>query len=297
MTFMQLQYLLEIHKTGSISQASKSLMISQPNISLTLKALEKELGYPIFQRTRKGLIPTAQGTEVIEHATHICERYSLLTQPILQNTRTLRISSIAFTPTSNAFLRLFRESGGKRDITFSLTQERNHIEKLCNFTLEISIAVILRSYFHHYLDTVKKNGLSTEVIATLPGSICIGKGHPQYQNPSVRLDDLKDDILLDGFGASVSRALKKAGLADVKPENTVICNNTSTRNQLISQGLAYEVTYYNPAQEEYRYIPVDNLTYSLVITTNPLHPPMAEADRFIELLKEEVKAAGLSQCE
>ena len=93
MTFAQLQYLLEIYQAGSVSQAAKNLLVSQPSISLTLKALEEELGYPIFLRTRKGLVPTSQGAEVIDHATRICESYRLLTAPPAQRNTFVRISS------------------------------------------------------------------------------------------------------------------------------------------------------------------------------------------------------------
>ena len=114
MTFVQLQQLLEIHKTGSISQAAKNLFISQPSISLTLKSLEEELGFPIFLRTRKGLIPTLQGINVIDHAARICESYRLLTTPEPQKSTTLRISSVSFPPIHNSFLRLVEENRSRR---------------------------------------------------------------------------------------------------------------------------------------------------------------------------------------
>ena len=46
MTIQQLQYVLEISRTGSVSKAAKTLYLSQPNLSNAIKNLENELGIP-----------------------------------------------------------------------------------------------------------------------------------------------------------------------------------------------------------------------------------------------------------
>ena len=81
MTFPQLQYLLEIHRAGSITQAAKNLFVSQSSVSVALNAIETELGFPVFIRNRKGLVPTPQGVEAIAHAKRIVESYQLMTTP------------------------------------------------------------------------------------------------------------------------------------------------------------------------------------------------------------------------
>ena len=182
MTFVQLQQLLEIHRAASISQAAKNLFVSQPSISLTLKALEDELGFPIFLRTRKGLIPTLQGINVIDHAARICESYRLLTTPEMQKSTSLRISTISFPPIHSSFLRLVEENKSRRDITFSLTQENEAFEQLMNFALEIGFILKLSTTYLSFLDDIQKMGLHASVVATLPGAIRIGKGHPQFAN-------------------------------------------------------------------------------------------------------------------
>ena len=93
MTFAQLQYLLELHKTRSFSLAAKNLMISQPSLSLMLKSLEEELGHPIFLRTKNGLMPTEQGIDIINHAAKICESYRSMTTPNPTKTTSVRISA------------------------------------------------------------------------------------------------------------------------------------------------------------------------------------------------------------
>lgn len=298
MTFVQLQQLLEVHKTGSISQAAKNLFVSQPSISLTLKALEEELGFPIFLRTRKGLIPTIQGTDVIDHATRICESYRLLTTPEVKKSTSIRISSISFPPIGDSFLRLVEENKARRDISFSLTQAADSAELLLNFALEIGFVLKFDSRYLSYLDDIQSKGLQAKVIATLPAVIRIGKGHPQFDNPDVSPADFENDIMLDAYNASVSKGLLDAGITRIKPNHNIICAKFSVREELVRRGLAYDITFFMPKyanHQEFRYIPMEGLSYYLIALTNPLHPPVPEVDRFMEILEEELRAAGLSE--
>lgn len=296
MTFVQLQQLLEIHKTGSISQAAANLFVSQPSISLTLKALEDELGFPIFLRTRKGLIPTIQGTNVIDHAARICESYRLLTTPAVQKSYSMRISSVSFRPVQNSFLRLVEENKSRRDITFVLTQESDFANLLMNFALEIVFVLKLSTNYLSFLDDIQKKGLQANVVATLPGAIRIGKGHPQFANINATPADFEDDLLLDSPNATVSKGLLAGGITRIKPNYNIICGKYFVREELVRRGLAYDITFYFPSDiksEEFRYIPMEGLNYHLIAITNPLHPPVPELDRFMEILHEELHTAGL----
>lgn len=68
MNFEQLYYIINVAKLGSLSTASKKLHITQSALSQSITNLEKELGVQIFQRTRKGTVPTEAGINIIEKA-------------------------------------------------------------------------------------------------------------------------------------------------------------------------------------------------------------------------------------
>ena len=68
MNTVLLQYVVEVEKTGSITQAAANLYMEQPNLSKAIKTLEESLGAPIFKRTSKGVVPTARGRIFLEHA-------------------------------------------------------------------------------------------------------------------------------------------------------------------------------------------------------------------------------------
>ena len=71
MTIQQLQYVMEISRTGSVSKAAKTLFLSQPNLSNAIKNLENELGITIFERTPMGMQLTASGMKLAKKAASI----------------------------------------------------------------------------------------------------------------------------------------------------------------------------------------------------------------------------------
>jgi DNA-binding transcriptional LysR family regulator len=50
-----------IYKTGTLTGAAESLFISQPGVSLHLSSLEAYVGYKLFDRTGRKMVPTEKG--------------------------------------------------------------------------------------------------------------------------------------------------------------------------------------------------------------------------------------------
>ncbi len=69
----QLAQIIEIAKKKSVSEAARSLAISQSQLSHSLKSLEYQLGYPLFRRTYQGMIPTSRGKEILRIAHEILD--------------------------------------------------------------------------------------------------------------------------------------------------------------------------------------------------------------------------------
>ncbi len=71
MDLTHIKYAIEVDKTKSITRAAENLFMGQPNLSRSIRELEKSLGIKIFKRTSKGVIPTEQGEEFLDHARNI----------------------------------------------------------------------------------------------------------------------------------------------------------------------------------------------------------------------------------
>ncbi|PFD45331.1 hypothetical protein CN285_05095 [Bacillus cereus] len=74
MNIEQLQYVIKVAETRSISSSSELLHISQAGISMAISNLEKELGIKIFKRSRAGTIPTKEGEEIIRKAYEVVNK-------------------------------------------------------------------------------------------------------------------------------------------------------------------------------------------------------------------------------
>ena len=61
MTITQIECFIEAAKTGSFGKAGANLYISQQTISRQIKAMEQELGFPLFDRTKTGVFLTESG--------------------------------------------------------------------------------------------------------------------------------------------------------------------------------------------------------------------------------------------
>lgn len=63
-----LKYFVAAYEEGSITAAAKRSFIAQPSISTAIQSLEDTLGTRLFERTRKGLTPTADGEKLYPRA-------------------------------------------------------------------------------------------------------------------------------------------------------------------------------------------------------------------------------------
>ncbi|HCW80768.1 MAG TPA: LysR family transcriptional regulator, partial [Ruminococcaceae bacterium] len=77
MTLQQMKYFIAVADSGSISNAAKSLFISQPSLSEALKSLENETGLTLMVRTNRGVTLTPDGLEFLGYARQIAEQYKL----------------------------------------------------------------------------------------------------------------------------------------------------------------------------------------------------------------------------
>jgi DNA-binding transcriptional LysR family regulator len=65
----QIEIFYQVYKNNSATVAAQILSISQPSVSKTLKIIEKNIGYKLFERKGKKLVPTDEGDALFEHAT------------------------------------------------------------------------------------------------------------------------------------------------------------------------------------------------------------------------------------
>lgn len=75
MKIEEIRWMTELFKSGQISKTAETLFISQPALSQCLKRIEAELGFSLFERSNKGLIPTERGCLFYKTAMEITDNY------------------------------------------------------------------------------------------------------------------------------------------------------------------------------------------------------------------------------
>ena len=70
-TFKDLQNFVTCAHSKTLSEASEKLGMAQPSLSLGIKKIETELGYPLFFRSKEGVKLTPQGKNLLPEAKEV----------------------------------------------------------------------------------------------------------------------------------------------------------------------------------------------------------------------------------
>lgn len=95
MNTQHFRYALEVEKTGSITQAASNLFMSQPTLSKAIKDMEEAVGFTVFKRTSKGVVPTHRGLEFLAHARKIAAQVQKMEQALQREDSFHQLFSLA----------------------------------------------------------------------------------------------------------------------------------------------------------------------------------------------------------
>jgi DNA-binding transcriptional LysR family regulator len=76
---------LSIYREGSVSAAARSRHLTQSAVSQQLSALEEMIGAPLFQRTVRGMIPTARGRSLYDQVFESVDKLEQVSRGILKH--------------------------------------------------------------------------------------------------------------------------------------------------------------------------------------------------------------------
>jgi len=64
----QIRYFVAVAEEGNVGRAAQRLRIAQPPVSRQIRALEEEIGTPLFARTSRGMRLLPSGEAFLDHA-------------------------------------------------------------------------------------------------------------------------------------------------------------------------------------------------------------------------------------
>ena len=195
MTIQFLKYIVSVAETGSITEASKRLSISQPSLSNAIKEAECELGFAIFSRSRSGMALTKEGTEFLGYARQVIQEMNLLEDRFISKVpekQRFCVSTQHYAFTANAFVEMVRDFGQERfDFILNETQTHKILEDVKNRFCDLGIIYLCNRNEEFIMKTLAEMGLCfTELIHASP-HVFMRKGHPLAARQEVSLADLR----------------------------------------------------------------------------------------------------------
>ena len=67
MKIKQLEVFHAVYTSKSITEAANKLNVSQPSVSKTLKIIEKDIGFRLFHRVKRRLVPSKEGSNLFNY--------------------------------------------------------------------------------------------------------------------------------------------------------------------------------------------------------------------------------------
>ncbi len=195
MNTLHFKYAVEVERTRSITQAAENLFMAQPNLSKAIKELEDTLGIEIFERTPKGVLPTAKGAEFLGYAKNVLEqlgKMERLYKPEDSGRQCFKISIPRGSYIALAFTRFAAGLDADKEIDV-YAQETNSMQSISNVTDEGYPLGIIRcqtDYENYFLDYLEEKRLVSEPIWEFEYLALMSRNHPLAAAKKVAYGDL-----------------------------------------------------------------------------------------------------------
>ena len=195
MNIQQLRYVVAIANSGTFREAAEKMYVSQPSLSISVRDLEKELGFKIFRRTSSGTFLTRRGMEFYEKAQELVKGFDVFQNQYANPEEEKDEFSIAsqhydfLPPTITTFSQRYPDYKNFRIFESTTVQI---LDEVAQGHSEIGIIYLNNQNQKGIMQRVEK--LELEVIELIPFQthIYLREGHPLAKKKELVMDDLVD---------------------------------------------------------------------------------------------------------
>ena len=200
MNVKHIQYIVEIERVSSISQAAENLYIGQPNLSRILKEVETDIGFPIFLRTTHGVKPTERGAVFLQHAHNILREVENIqmmghNQPIEDRMRICMPRTVSCFQFVANFLKTATEQHNVQISVFE-RHAKETLDMLSAGQAEIGIIRFRTGYDEYFLELALSGKLSFRMLTSYEDRILMHKNHILADSEKIHMDALKQCVLI-----------------------------------------------------------------------------------------------------
>lgn len=199
MRLESLIYLIEISRCHSLNKAANNLFITQPALNLAITTLEKELGFPLVKRSKKGTTLTAAGEQVVADSKIILnyiQSWNRFSEPALDVYKDV-LHIISFETIHQVILTDMvidlKKKYPKLDI-YNHVVRRNDIASVLSD--KYNIALLAFTPFgdeeKNAIETLHKNHWKTELLGNYQFVTFVSSKNPLSEKKDLLLKDLND---------------------------------------------------------------------------------------------------------
>ena len=195
MNIQQLRYVVAISNSGTFREAAEKMYVSQPSLSISVRDLEKELGFKIFRRTSSGTFLTRRGMEFYEKAQELVKGFDVFQNQYANPEEEKDEFSITsqhydfLPPTITTFSQRYPDYKNFRIFESTTVQI---LDEVAQGHSEIGIIYLNNQNQKGIMQRIEKLGL--EVIELIPFQthIYLREGHPLAKKKELVMEDLVD---------------------------------------------------------------------------------------------------------
>lgn len=247
MKLNELKYFIEVIDSRNISVAAKKLYISQPNLSRSIRNLEKKMGKKLLTRTVHGVEPTSAGNQLYFYAQSIQKQLLMLER--LKNIDNTKVVSRLHISIGSLFLKddlllKFYNKTNSIDTEISLfeTTVEEAVQNVINTKSEFAIVILNDSQLPVLEKMAESYELNLKVLDKGPMYFHIHKDHPLFNKNEIHPSELVQypyvHLPYDLF-SSLNYSLTSGGTIENSFQKTITINNYHSMLNVLRNTGAY----------------------------------------------------------
>ena len=195
MTLLQMSYILEVDRCGSMNRAARNLFLSQSALSAAIAEVERELGVTIFLRTNRGVTLTEEGRELTAQIAPLVERSRKLERYYSERRAADRVSlSVAsqrYPFCAKAFVEFLHLLDEPHiQVSFKEMEMAAVIDEVTARRSAFGIIFVSDMTEHFIGRILREKNLTFQPLVDIRPRVFLRKGHPLSGERAVRLEQL-----------------------------------------------------------------------------------------------------------
>lgn len=186
-----IRYFCRVYEEQGINQAAKQLFITPQGLSRIIAKLETELQVTLFERSARGICPTASGSYLYENCWELLNRLEDIEIGIRRIERMNRELQLGFScGVLNVFpfhkLERFKTENADLQIHWEELENQGVIDKIFQRIIDIGFVI----------GSIGRDGLYAREVYQSGMDALVYEGHPLYNREQLSVGDLRDEPLI-----------------------------------------------------------------------------------------------------